>query len=98
MHNDNWGFTEYIIRQHNALLPVNQSFADQQVWHHLTEYHSPADYKANLSDEAAGLMVLAAAQLVMLNLLPGRNLSGPLELDPPSRHQTLPQGSGMSLL
>lgn len=67
------------------------------MWQHLTGCHSPADYTVNLSGEAAGLVLLAAAQLVMLSLWPGRNLSGPLELDP-SRHQTLPQGSGMSLL
>jgi hypothetical protein len=53
----------------------------------------------NPSGAAAGLVVvlLTAAQLVTLNLWLGRILSGPLELDP-SRHQTLPQGSGMSLL
>lgn len=67
------------------------------MWQHLTGCHSPEDYMGNLSGEAAGLVLLAAAQLVMLNLWPGRNLSGPLELEP-SRHQTLPQGSGMSLL
>jgi hypothetical protein len=97
LHTDNQEFTDISQDSINALLPVNQSFGDQQVWHHLTECHSPVDYKGNPFDEAVGLMVLAAAQLVKLNLLAGRNLSGPLELDP-SRHQTLPQGSGMSLL
>jgi hypothetical protein len=82
-----------------SLLPVNQSSGVQQVWWHLTGCHSPADYKGSPSGAAAGLVVvvLAAAQLVTLNLWPDRILSGPLELDP-ARHQTLPQGSGMSSL
>lgn len=86
-------------KPHNikALLPANQSFGVPQAWQQLTECRNLVDYKGNPSGEAVGLMVLAAAQLVMLNLYAGRNLSAPLELDP-SRHQTLPQGSGMSLL
>jgi hypothetical protein len=81
-HSNNITLYCILLQRLKALLPVNQSFGVPQQWQHQTECCTPVDYTGNLFGEAAGLKGLTAAQLAMLNLWPGRNLSGPLQLDP----------------
>ena len=78
-------------------LPGTQNFEVQLEWQFLIENHTLVDYMGNLSDGAVEQRELVAEQLAMLSSWVDRNQSGSLELDP-SRHQTLPQGSGKCLL